>query len=245
MSDPSKPPSGKSPVSEAVFPPLPDAGHEQLTADQARDYLMSVLDYGQEEIDAKAGIIEELVDLLLPELKVVAQPIRPPDEDLKEAEALEQRFTGVAVRERDAAWLKQTGLRLDSTTRPLVPRWSAPDKVGGVLKRELFLLTDGRLVTVEAVTPWETDGGRLAARDILVGAREVTPAEVLRTFDFVATLKSLLRALFDGAAILMERNERPEDLVERSGRFFTIIAQVAMGMKESADRLRRAGDSPA
>jgi hypothetical protein len=244
MSHPPKPPPGKSPSPEDSFP-SPEAGHAPLTAGQARDYLMSVLDYGQEEIDAKAGIIEELVDLLLPELKVVAQPIRPPEEDLKEAEALEQRFNGVAVRERDAAWLKQAGLRLDSTTRPLVPRWSSPDKVGGVLKRELFLLTDGRLVTVEAVTPWETDGGRLATRDILVGARELTPAEVLRTFDFVTTLKSLLRGLFDGAAILMERDERPTDLVERSGRFFTIIAQVAMGMKESADRLRRAGDSPA
>ncbi|MDC0712324.1 hypothetical protein POL68_27930 [Stigmatella sp. ncwal1] len=245
MSNSPKPPPEETSSPEAPAASAPAEDTEQLTADQARDYLLSVLDYGQEEIDAKAGIIEELVDLVLPEMKVVAQPIRPPEEDPKEAEALEQRFNGVAVRERDAAWIKQPGLRLDSTTRPLVPRWSAPDKVGGVLRRELFLLTDGRLVTVETVTPWETDGGRHAARDILVGAREVTPAEVLRTFDFVSTLKSLLRGLFDGAAILMERNERPADLVERSGRFFTIIAQVAVGMKESADRLRRAGDSPA
>lgn len=245
MSDEPKQPREEAPSQEAAPAQQPPEEHEQFTVDQVRDFLLSVLDYGQEELEAKAGIIEELVDLVLPEARVVAEPIRPPVEDLKEAEALEQRFNGVAVRERDAVWLKQPGLRLDSTSRPLVSRWSSPDKLGGVLKRELFLLMDGRLVTVETVTPWETQGGKAAERDILVGAREVTPAEVLRTFDFVATLKSLLRGLFEGAAILRDRNERNPEIVERSGRFFTIIAQVAVGMKESADRLRRAGDSPA
>ncbi|MFL5345137.1 MAG: hypothetical protein ACJ8AT_10095 [Hyalangium sp.] len=221
--------------------PLEDA--EQFTPQMARDFFLSVLDYGREEHEAKAGIIEELVDLLLPEAAAIAQPIRPKNtEDARAPEALEQQF-GVTVRERAATWLQEPAVRLAWMTRKLEPRQSSPDQSGGELRRELFMLTDGRLVTVETVGTWYLKDSLRVSGDTLVGAREVDPEEVLRNYDFVSILKVMLETLFDGAAALKLRDKQSPDIVERSGRFFTIIAQVAVSMKENADQLRKVGDT--
>jgi hypothetical protein len=217
--------------------------HEQFTPQMAREFFLSVLDYGQEEHAAKAGILEELADLLLPEAQAIAQPIRPQSTpDARTPEALEQQF-GVTVRERAAAWLHEPAVRLASTTRKLEPRTASPQESGGELRRELYLLTDGRLVTVETVATWFLKDSLKVSGDTLVGAREVDPGEALRSYDFVSILKVMLETLFDGAQALKNRNEQAKDIVERSGRFFTIIAQVAVSMKESADQLRRVGDT--
>jgi hypothetical protein len=256
MSDESKQPQAAAPPEQVALPqpapqtqpaPPPQAGtdDEAISPEQAKEFFLSVLDYGQEEHDAKAGILEELMDLILPEARAIAQPIRAPSpEDAKAVEKLEQQF-GVAVREQAAAWLHEPAIRLAGASRLLEPRKSAPTESGGVLRRELFMLTDGRLVTVETVNTWYMEGARRFTGDTLVGAREVSAAEVLRLFDFVSVLKALLETLFDGAGVLKRRGEQALAIVERSGRFFTIIAQVAVGMKENADRLRRAGDTPA
>ncbi|HEX8700220.1 MAG TPA: hypothetical protein VF815_15345 [Myxococcaceae bacterium] len=250
MSDESKQPQAAAPPEQAAPAqpaPPPQAGtdEEAISPEQAKEFFLSVLDYGQEEHDAKAGILEELMDLILPEARAIAQPIRAPSpEDAKAVEKLEQQF-GVAVREQAAAWLNEPAIRLAGASRLLEPRKTAPTEGGGVLRRELFMLTDGRLVTVETVNTWTMEGSRRVTGDTLVGAREVSAAEVLRLFDFVVVLKALLETLFDGAGMLKRRGEQALAIVERSGRFFTIIAQVAVGMKENADRLRRAGDTPA
>ncbi len=218
-------------------------GEEQLTPQMAREFFLSVLDYGQEEHSAKAGILEELSDLLLPEAQAIAQPIRPQSTaDARSPEAIEQQF-GVTVRERAAAWLHEPAVRLAGTTRKLEPRTTSPEESGGELRRDLYLLTDGRLVTVETVATWHLKDSHRVSGDTLVGAREVDPGEALRSYDFVSILKVMLETLFDGAQALKNRNEQPRDIVERSGRFFTIIAQVAVSMKESADQLRRVGDT--
>jgi hypothetical protein len=235
------PPQPSSPAQ----PPKSAAEEEAITPEQAKEFFLTVLDYGQEEHDAKAGILEELMDLILPEARAIAQPIRAPSpEDAKAVEKLEQQF-GVAVREQAAAWLNEPAIRLAGASRLLEPRKGTSIESGGVLRRELFMLGDGRLVTVETVNTWYMEGPRRVSGDTLVGAREVTAAEVLRLFDFVSVLKALLETLFDGAGALKQRGEQALAIVERSGRFFTIIAQVAVGMKENADRLRRAGDTPA
>jgi hypothetical protein len=256
MSDESKQPSEAAPPEQAAPPqpvsaatqaPVPQAGtdEEAISPEQAKEFFLAVLDYGQEEHDAKAGILEELMDLILPEARAIAQPIRAPSpEDAKAVERLEQQF-GVAVREQAASWLNEPAIRLAGASRLLEPRKSAPTESGGVLRRELFMLCDGRLVTLETVNTWYMEDARRVTGDTLVGAREVSAAEVLRLFDFVTVLKALLECLFDGAAALKQKGEQAMAIVERSGRFFTIIAQVAVGMKENADRLRRAGDTPA
>jgi hypothetical protein len=96
---------------------------------------------------------------------------------------------------------------------------------------------------VESVGTWYTKDSLRVSGDTLVGAREMDSSEVLRSYDFVTILKVMLETLFDGAAALKERNQQSEDIVERSGRFFTIVAQVAVSMKENADQLRRVGDT--
>ncbi|WP_224247598.1 hypothetical protein [Hyalangium gracile] len=237
--------SEESPAPQGATAPAAPAVEEadQFTPQMARDFFLSVLDYGQEEQDAKAGIIEELVDLLLPEARALAQPIRPKSSgDARAPEVLEQQF-GVTVRERGVSWIHEPAVRLAGTSRRLEPRGASPVESGGELRRELFMLTDGRLVTVETVGTWYLKDSLRVSGDTLVGAREVAPAEVLRSFDFVSILKVMLETLFDGAAALKERNQQSEDIVERSGRFFTIIAQVAVSMKENADQLRRVGDT--
>ncbi len=245
MSDESKPlQAAEAPPQPASAQP-PTEPEENISPEEAKEFFLSVLDYGQEEHDAKAGILEELMDLVLPEARAIAQPIRPPTaEDAKAVENLEKQF-GVAVREQAAAWLNEPAIRLAGASRMLEPRSGSRTESGGVLRRELFMLTDGRLVTVETVGTWHMEGSRRVSGDTLVGAREVTAAEVLRLFDFVVVLKALLETLFDGASFLKQKGEQALAIVERSGRFFTIIAQVAVGMKENADRLRRAGDTPA
>lgn len=244
MSEDSKQPGSPARSESATLPGLPTGEEqEQFTPQMAREFFLSVLDYGQEEQAAKAGILEELADLLLPEAQAIAQPIRSPSaSEARTPEALEQQF-GVTVRERAAAWLHEPAVRLAGTTRKLEPRTASPEESGGDLRRELFLLTDGRLVTVETVATWHLKDSQRVSEDTLVGAREVDPAEALRSYDFVSILKTMLETLFDGAQALKNRNEQPRDIVERSGRFFTIIAQVAVSMKESADQLRRVGDT--
>jgi hypothetical protein len=244
MSEESKRPGEPAPPEQAAAPVTPMAEEqEQFTPQMAREFFLSVLDYGQEEHAAKAGILQELADLLLPEARAIAQPIRSRSvSDARSPEAIEQQF-GVTVRERAAAWLHEPAVRLAGTSRKLEPRAASPQESGGELKRELYLLTDGRLVTVETVATWYMKDSLRVSGDTLVGAREVDPAEALRSYDFVSILKEMLETLFNGAQALKSRNEQARDIVERSGRFFTIIAQVAVSMKESADQLRRVGDT--
>jgi hypothetical protein len=243
MSEELKRPDEPAP-SQQTAPTVPMAEEqEQLTPQMAREFFLSVLDYGQEEHTAKAGILQELMDLVLPEARAIAQPIRPRSaSEASSPEALEQQF-GVTVRERAAAWLHEPAVRLAGMSRRLEPRTTPPTESGGELRRELFLLTDGRLVTVETVGTWYLKDSLRLSGDTLVGAREVDPAEALRSYEFVSVLKVMLETLFDGAQALKARNEQSTDIVERSGRFFTIIAQVAVSMKENADQLRRVGDT--
>jgi hypothetical protein len=244
MSEELKRPGEPAPSEQAAATVTPlGEEQEQFTPQMAREFFLSVLDYGQEEHAAKAGILEELADLLLPEARAIAQPIRPRSaSDARTPEALEQQF-GVTVRERAAAWLHEPGVRLAGTTRKLEPRAASPQESGGELRRELYLLTDGRFVTVETVATWYMRDSLRVSGDTLVGAREVDTGEALRSYDFVSILKVMLETLFDGAQTLKNRNEQAPDIVERSGRFFTIIAQVAVSMKESADQLRKVGDT--
>lgn len=244
MSEELKRPDEPAPSQQPAAPVMSFGDEqEQFTPQMAREFFLSVLDYGQEEHAAKASILQELVDLLLPEAQAIAQPIRSQStSDARSPEALEQQF-GVTVRERAASWLHEPAVRLAGSSRRLEPRTASPDESGGELRRELFLLTDGRLVTVETVGTWHTKDSLRVSGDTLVGAREVDPAEVLRSYDFVSILKVMLETLFEGAQFLKERNAQSGDIVERSGRFFTIIAQVAVSMKESADQLRRVGDT--
>ncbi|HYH95419.1 hypothetical protein [Hyalangium sp.] len=234
----------QSATSQETAPAKPTtAEQEQFTPQLAREFFLSVLDYGQEEHEAKAGILQELMDLLLPEAKAIAQPIRSKTaSDARSPEALEQQF-GVTVREHAVDWLSEPAVRLAGLSRRLEPRTTSPSESGGELRRELFLLTDGRLVTVETVTTWFIKDAQRVGDDTLVGARAVDSAEALRSYDFVSILKVMLETLFDGAEFLKERHQQSPDIVERSGRFFTIIAQVAVSMKENADQLRKVGDT--
>lgn len=243
MSEDLKRPEQPAPSQQPVAS-LPGSGEQDpFTPQLAREFFLSVLDYGQEEHEAKAGIFQELTDLLLPEARAIAQPIRTKTSEYEPSpEELEQQF-GVTVRERSVSWLGEPAVRLAGTSRRLEPRTSSPSEGGGELRRELFLLTTGKLVTVETVATWKLQGQERVGGDTLVGGREVDHVEALRSYDFVSILKVMLETLFDGAESLKNRNQQSPDIVERSGRFFTIIAQVAVAMKENADQLRKVGDT--
>lgn len=243
MSEDLKRPEQPAASQPTASSPSDPGEQDQFTPQMAREFFLSVLDYGQEEHEAKAGIFQELTDLLLPEAKAIAQPIRSKSpEDEQSPELLEQQF-GVTVRERTVSWLREPAVRLAGTSRRLEPRLTSASESGGELRRELFLLSDGRLVTVETVATWQLKDSQRVGGDTLVGAREVDHAEALRSYDFVSILKVMLETLFDGAEYLKDRNQQSPDIVERSGRFFTIIAQVAVAMKENADQLRKVGDT--
>lgn len=195
--------------------------------------------------EAQAGLLSELIELVLPAAKLIAKPIRSFDKvsDPARVQALEALFGSMPARERTAPWLDMPAVSLLGGKMPEDLSEARAGDSGIIQARELFLLMDGRLASVESVGTWRIEEQRLVADTTLVRACEVTPYEVIRESNFMLLLVVLRELLRDKNPFL----EGPHDpgLAERRERFDALVAGLGQAMAEHATHLRRVGDSPA
>jgi hypothetical protein len=213
--------------------------------DPREDAFWGSLQRFEEEVEAKAGLLSELVELVLPEAKLSAKPIRASDKvsDPQRVQMLELLFGSIPKQARAAPWLDMPAVSLLGGKMPADAFGASPEDSGIILARELFLLVDGRLAFVESVGTWSVKDRALQADTTIVRAREVQPHEVIREFDLMFLLVSLRRVLHNNLPTL--EGLHVPDLTERRERFDALVADLSTAMGEHVVRLRRVGDSPA
>jgi hypothetical protein len=218
-------------------------GPARPSADPREDVFWSSLERFEEEIAAKAGLLSELIELVLPEVALTAKPIRSFDKvsTPERVRALEGLFGSIPARERASPWLDVPAVSLLGGKTPADSFGASPKESGVILARELFLLVDGRLAIVESVGTWSVADERLVADTSIVRTRAVRPDEVLREFDFMFLLVALRGVLHNKHPALEGRHV--PDLAERQERFAALVADLTQGMAEHIVRLRRVGDS--
>ena len=198
---------------------------------------------------AKAGLLSELIELVLPEVKWTAKPIRSFDKvmDPARVHALETLFGSVPARLRAQSWLDVPAVRLLGGRAPKDPQGATAQDTGLILGQELYLLVDGRLALVDCVGTWAVGPHRtLLADSIIVRARVVDGEELFRhvtaELDFMFILKALHRLLHDEHP---GRAQPPcADLSERRARMEALTVELGEVLEQHAARLRRVGDSP-
>jgi hypothetical protein len=197
-------------------------------------------------LQAEAAILEEACDIALPEIKLVAKPIRTafsePSENLAELETL---CGSLPARHRQAEWLDVPAFHLDGATNFLGAFTDAQDgDTGSHISKAYYLLVDGRLVEVHGIGTWALIGKELRdVRRTIVSSREVTPKEVVgdvNVADVFMKLRHSLHLSLQG----LEGKHVP-DLGERRARFDEIVMQYTSLVQRFAEGLRRVGDSPA
>ncbi|HEX8822079.1 MAG TPA: hypothetical protein VF794_19285 [Archangium sp.] len=211
--------------------------------DPREEAFWSSLQRFEEELSAKAGLLSELIELVLPEVALTAKPIRSFDKvsSPERVRALETLFGTIPTRERTVAWLEVPAVVLLGGKTPADAFRGSPQDSGVILAHELYLLVDGRLASVESVGTWSVADERLVADTTIVRAREVRPDEVLREFDLMFLLVAL-RGLLHNKHPALEGRHVP-DLAERQERFAALVTDLTEGMAEHLVRLRRVGDS--
>jgi len=202
-------------------------------------------DKHEARLQAEAAILEEACDIVLPEIKLVAKPIRAafsePSENLAELETL---CGSLAARHRQADWLDVPAFHLDGSTNFLGAFTDAQDGDTGVhTSKAYYLLVDGRLIEVHALGTWAVIGNELRdVRRTIVSSREMTPKEVvgeIHLTDLFMKLRLSLHLSLKG----LEGQHVP-DLRERRARFDEILTQYTTLVQRLAEGLRRVGDSP-
>jgi hypothetical protein len=197
-------------------------------------------------LQAEADILEEACDIVLPELKLVAKPIRAafaePSENLAELEAL---CGSLPARHRQAEWLDVPAFHLDGATNFLGAFTDAKDGDTGVhTSRAWYLLVDGRLVEVHALGTWAVVGTEMRdVRRTIISTRELMHKEVVSEVhltDVFMKLRLALHLTLPG----MEGQHVP-DLAERRARLDQIVMQYMTTVHEFGKALRNVGDSPA
>ncbi|HYH94540.1 hypothetical protein [Hyalangium sp.] len=202
-----------------------------------------------EQNRAEAAIFEELVDLVLPELKLMARPVRnmyatregDPHGDMATILA----FLGSQpVRHQQAEWLDVPGERLDGLGLHVgVPKDVKEGETGVLLDRDLWLLTDGRLVEVCCVGRWRIVSKRLHLQRSIITTRVIEGHEAVNVFPLDGVLINLRGYLHRDDALM--RLEPGSNLAERRERFDALLTEYTRLMKTRTEGLRRAGDSPA
>jgi hypothetical protein len=199
-------------------------------------------------LQAEAAILEESCAVVLPEIKLVAKPIRAsttdtePSESLAELEAL---CGSLPARHRQSEWLDVPALHLDGGVNFLGAFTDALEGDVGVLtSKAYYLLVDGRLVEVHLLGTWRVINGELrAARQTLVSTRVVTEKDVVGQVSLADLLMQLRHTLHLSSEAL--EGQHVPDLAERRERFDEIVIQYMQLLKDHAEGLRRVGDSPA
>lgn len=205
-----------------------------------------LLDKFESRLQAEAAILEEACDIVLPEIKLVAKPIRTafsePSENLEE---LEKLCGTLPARHRQADWLDVPAFHLDGATNFLGAFTDAQDGDTGIhMSKAYYLLVDGRLVEVHGVGSWAVVGTELRdVRRTIVSSREVTHKEVVNDAN-VADVFMKLRHSLHMSLHGIEGKHVP-DLGERRARFDEIVMQYTSLVQRFAEGLRRVGDSPA
>lgn len=202
-----------------------------------------------EQNRAEAAIFEELVDLVLPEIKLVARPVRAlyavresdPHGDMATVSA----FLGTQpVRHQQAEWLDAPGERLSGLGLHVgVPKDVKEGETGVLLDRDLWLLTDGRLVEVCSVGRWRIVSKRLHLQRSIITTRMIEGHEAVNEFPLDGVLINLRGYLHRDYALM--RLEPGPQLAERQERFDTLLTEYTRLMTARTEGLRRVGDSPA
>jgi hypothetical protein len=112
-----------------------------------------------------------------------------------------------------------------------------------MLGRDLYLLMDGRLVTVDTLGTWSLTQEELRTNATIVHAREVGLADAVRAFNFMLILVAMRRCLYQ--ELPAQQAEAIPDLAGRRERFDALVADLTSAMSKHNLRLRRVGDSPA
>jgi hypothetical protein len=223
-------------------------GHEgpDRPAEDPRDEAFwSSLKSLESVVEAKAGLLSELIELVLPAAKRTARPIRSFDKvsDPARVQALEALFGSLPARERMASWLDQPAVCLLGDKMPADMFAAHAEDSGIIQARELFLLMDGRLAWVESVGTWRIVDQRLVADTTIVRACGAKPDEVIRESNLMFLLVFLRELLRDNNPAL--EGQQVPGLAERRERFDELVAGLGRAMAEHAVHLRRVGDSPA
>jgi hypothetical protein len=213
--------------------------------DPRDDAFWSSLEPFEAEVEARAGLLSELLELVLPEARLTAKPIRSFDKvsDPARVQTLEMLFGSMPAKDRAAAWLDTPAVSLLGGKMPADVFGASASDSGIIQSRELFLLVDGRLAWVESVGTWRIEDQKLVSDTTIVRARQVRPDEVVRESNLMFLLV-VLRGLLHDKNPAREGQHVP-DLSERRERFDALVADLGRAMAEHVVHLRRVGDSPA
>lgn len=214
----------------------------------ALDPTEQLYDQHEARLQSEAAILEEVCGLVLPEIKLVAKPIREaftesePSENQAELETLSG---SLPARYRQTEWLDLPAFQLDGATNYLGAFTDAQDGDSGVFtSKGYYLLVDGRLVEVHGLGTWRVTGNDLRnTRQTIVSTREVTLKEVVGDCSMTDLFMKLRRCLHLGVKEL--EGQHVADLAERRKRLDEVVVQYLRIVKGMAEGLRRVGDSPA
>jgi hypothetical protein len=202
----------------------------------------------EERAKAEAAVLEELIDIVLPELRLLAKPIREDaalEGEARQQALLEELFGSLPARARQAEWLDVPGVHLGGSLK-MQGMFGAfqPDDRGAVTGSMLFLLVDGRLVEVHQAGIWSSQGKVInKSTSVIVATRVVKAADIMREYELVDMIMALRNALHMDLQVLKDRHV--PDIAERRVRFDAIVTEYTKLMSQHCEQLRRVGDSPA
>jgi hypothetical protein len=198
---------------------------------------------------ALAGVLEELIDIALPEVRLMARPVRAtfvrdPEGNRVDLTDLEAFAGSAPARYGQADWLDVAGHRLEGGMNSIGFVKEAQEGDRGLSHgHALFLLVDGRLVAVEAVGAWLAIEKRFHTQNTIIRTRTLTALEAVKEFNFPMMIMSLRSQLHLDFTFLAGKHV--PDLSERRARFDSIVAEYTKLIGAQAEGLRRAGDNPA
>lgn len=193
---------------------------------------------------AEAAVLEELIDIVLPELGLMAKTLRSHYSSQDEVGEGELLAGTQPARHQKAEWLDVPGHRIQGS-RPFLG--SAKDlqegETGMLIGHELWLLTDGRLVEVCAMARTRLVSKRLLKQWTILETHVIQAIEAVADFPFEGMLMSLRNQLRLNQPALADKHVA--DLAERQARFDAVVTAYTDLVSSFAEDLRRAGDSPA
>jgi hypothetical protein len=197
-------------------------------------------------LQAEATILDKLCEIALPEIKLVAKPVRTPGADAEPAEGkaeLEAICGSLPARHRQSEWLDVPGMHLDGATDFLGAFTDARDGDSGVLtSKEFYLLVDGRLVEVHTLGTWRVINGEL--RDTLrtiISTRVVTSKDVVLAASLTDLIMKLRQSLH--LALTALEGKHVPDLEARRARFDGYVIQYWEHVQAHVEGLRRLADT--
>jgi hypothetical protein len=202
----------------------------------------------EEQAKAEAAIIEELIDIALPEVKLMAKPIRTDSllaGEERQRAVLEDVFGSLPARQRKAEWLDVPAISLAGRleNQALYGDFQ-PNDSGAFTGSRLYLLMDGRLVEVQLAGTWSSQDRTIDKTTLLiVGTRVVKAVDVMREYELVDMIMALRNALHVNLKVLANRHV--PDLAERQTRFDAIVNEYTKLVGQHCEQLRRVGDNPA